>query len=107
MRGLEWRTILAAAIAGSSLFAAAGAQAHDDDRWRDDRWRREHRNHHDARDHWRHEPAPRVVYERQPVVYERQPVVVAPAPVFVAPMAPAYSPPVDPSLNFNFSFPLR
>jgi hypothetical protein len=104
MRGLEWKTILAAAIAGSSLFVAAGAQAHDDDRWR------EHRHH----GRWHHESERRVVYERQPVVYERQPVfverrpvVVAPAPVYMAPMAPMYSQPVDPSLNFNFSFPLR
>lgn len=100
MRGLEWKTILAAAIAGSSLLVAEGAQAHDDDRWHDDRWRWEHRHRHDVHDHWRHEPERRVVYERQSVV-------MAPAPVFVAPMAPAYSQPADPSLNFNFSFPLR
>ena len=102
MRGLEWKTILAAAIAGAGLFIATGAQAHDDDRWR---W--EHRHYRDHVDHWRHEPERRVVVERQPVFVERRPVVVAPAPVYMAPVAPAYSQPADPSLNFNFSFPLR
>ena len=45
MRGLVRKTILAAAIAGSGIFVAVGAQAHDDDHWRDERWRREHRHH--------------------------------------------------------------
>ncbi len=49
----------------------------------------------------------RVVVEREPVFIERRPVVMAPAPVYMAPMAPAYSQPVDPSLNFNFTIPLR
>jgi hypothetical protein len=31
---------------------------------------------------------------------------VAPAPIMVAP-APVYSQPVEPSLNFNFTIPLR
>jgi hypothetical protein len=38
------------------------------------------------------------------VVYQRAPVFVQPAPVM---MAPAYPQPVDPSLNFNFTIPLR
>jgi hypothetical protein len=103
MRGFEWRTVLAAAIAASGMFLAAGAQAHDDDEWR---WK--HRHH----GRWHQELERRFVHER-PVVYERpvyiqrQPVYVAPAPVMMAPMAPMYSQPVDPSLNFNFQIPLR
>jgi hypothetical protein len=97
MRGFEWKTILAAAIAGSTLFLAMGAQAHDDDDWR---WR--HR-------HYRHWQGPeRVFVERQPVFVERaRPVYVAPAPIMMAPMMPAYSQPVDPSVNLNFTIPLR
>ena len=95
MRGVEWKTILAATIAGSTLFVAAGAQAHDDD------WRWRHR--HDR--HWHHGPE-RVVVEREPIVVERaRPVYVAPAPVMMAPMN--YGPPQEPSLNFNFQIPLR
>jgi hypothetical protein len=105
MRGFEWRTVVAAAIAASGMFLAAGAQAHDDDEWR---WKHRHYDH----GRWHHEPERRFVHER-PVVYERpvyvqrQPVYVAPAPVMMAPMAPMYSQPVDPSLNFNFQIPLR
>ena len=98
MRGLVRKTILATAIAGSSIFLAVGAQAHDDDHWRDEHWRREHR-HFEEHERWRHEPPRRVVYERPPVI-------VAPAPIIVAP-APVYAQPVEPSLNFNFSLPLR
>ena len=105
MRGLVRKTILATAIAGSGIFLAVGAQAHDDDHWRDEQWRREHHQYVGEHEHWRHvEPPRRVVYERAPVVYERAPVFVAPAPVR---MAPAYPQPVDPSLNFNFTIPLR
>src|SRR5438270_11962741 len=63
MRGFEWRTVLAAAIAASGIFMAAGAQAHDDDDWR---WKHRHHDH----GRWHHEPERRVVYGR-PVVYER------------------------------------
>lgn len=113
MRLLDWRTVLVAAFAGAGvLISAAGAQAHDDDRWE----RRHYYKH--KHDHWRHyDPPPRVVYERSPrvvyeraprVVYERQPVVVAPVPVYMAPpMAQSYGPPADPSLNLNFNIPLR
>ena len=80
MRGLVRKTILAAAIAGSGIFVAMGAQAHDDDHWRDERWRREHRHHVEERERWRHEPPRRVVYERAPVVYQRAPVFVAAGP---------------------------
>jgi hypothetical protein len=102
MRGLYWRTILATAIAGSSLMlAAAGAQAHDDDRWR---WERDHGRH----EHWRHDPPRHIVYERErPVVVRQAPVYVAPAPVYMAPVAQAYPQAVEPSLNFNFNIPLR
>ena len=86
MRGLVRKTILATAIAGSSIFLAVGAQAHDDDHWRDE--------------HWRHVEPPRRV------VYERPPVIVAPAPIMIAP-APVYAQPVEPSLNFNFTVPLH
>jgi hypothetical protein len=101
MRGYGWRTILAAAIAGTGLILAAGAQAHDDD------WRWEHRRH-----GWHHEPERRVV-EREVIVERPRPVYVAPAPVIVpapvmvAPVAPAYSQPAEPSLNLNFNIPLR
>jgi len=104
MRGVVMKTILAAAIAGSSLFVAAQASAHDYDRW--DRWERKH--------HWKHSrgygPPSRVIVERP--VYVAQPVhpvYVAP----VAPMVPAYGYgggggyQQDPSVNFNFSFPMR
>ena len=98
MRGLVSKTIVAAAIAGCSLLVAAQASAHDgEDRW--DRWDR----HHHGR--WHDDEGPRRV------VVERQPIIVAPArmpaPVYLAPMAPAYSQPADPSVNFNFSFPMR
>lgn len=101
MRALDWKTILAAAVAGSGLLFAASAQAHDDDRWHDDHWRREHRHYVEEHEHnhWRHDPPRRVVYERPPVI-------VAPAPVMMAP-APIYAPPADPSLNLNFTIPLR
>src|SRR6266404_3384358 len=100
MRGFEWKTVLAAAIAASGVFLAAGAQAHDDD---ERRWK----HHHHGR--WQHEPERRIVHERRvvyerPVYVQRQPVYIAPAPVMMAPM---YSQPVDPSLNFNFQIPLR
>jgi len=98
MRGFEWKTIVTAAIAGSTLFVATAAQAHDDDDWR---WRHRHYK------HWERGPE-RVVVERQPVIVERpRPVYVQPAPVMMAPMMPAYSQPVEPSLNFNFQIPLR
>ena len=99
MRGLVRKTILATAIAGSGIFLAVGAQAHDDDRGRDEHWRREHRQYVEEHEHWRHAPP------RQ-VVYERPPVIVAPAPIMVAP-APVYIPSVPSSLNLNFSLPLR
>ena len=72
MRGLVRKTILATAIAGSGIFLAVGAQAHDDDHWRDEQWRREHRQYVEEHEHWRHEPP-------RPVVYERPPIVVAPS----------------------------
>jgi hypothetical protein len=99
MRGLVRKTILAAAIAGSGIFLAVGAQAHDDDRGHDEHWRREHRQHVEEHEHWRHEPPRRVVYERPPVI-------VAPAPVMMAPPV-VYPQAVEPSLNFNFTIPLR
>ena len=61
MRGLVRKTILATAIAGSSIFLAVGAQAHDDDHWRDEHWRREHRQYVEEHEHWRHDPPRRVV----------------------------------------------
>jgi hypothetical protein len=93
MRGFEWKTILAAAIAGSTLFVAAGAQARDDDDWR---WRHRHYK------HWEHVHE-RVVVERQPIFVERaQPVYVAPP---MMPMMPSYSQPGG--VNLNFTIPLR
>lgn len=101
MTCLNVRTLLSAAIAGSMvLAAAASAQADDGDRWERDRGRDRHHyvpEHHVHVVHERYvEAPPRVVYQR--------PVVVMPAPVYQAPM---YSQPVDPSLNFNFTIPLR
>jgi hypothetical protein len=102
MRGVVMKTILAAMIAGSSLLVATGANAHD--RW--DRWDRWERKHYHKHSHWRGYDGPRrVIVER--------PVYVAPVrPVYVAPMAPAYGYggggyQQDPSVNFNFSFPMR
>ena len=107
MRGVAMKTILAAVLAGSSLFVATQASAHDHhDKW--DRWERKH--------HWKHsrdwDRPSRVIVERP--VYVAQPV----RPVYVAPvapmvpMAPAYGYGgggyhQDPSVNFNFSFPMR
>jgi hypothetical protein len=101
MRGVVMKTILAAAIAGSSLLVATGANAHDRwDKW--DRWEHKH--------HWKHShgygPPQRVIVERPVYVAPARPVVLAP----VAPMVPAYGYggggyPQDPSVNFNFSFP--
>jgi hypothetical protein len=99
MTRLNSRTVLAAAIASSMIFAVtAGAQAHDEGRWERERWehRHHHHEHHYEHEH-RYEPAPRVVYERQPVM-------VMPAPVY---QAPAYAQPTNPSLNFNFTVPLQ
>ena len=104
MRGVVMKTILAAAIAGSSLLVATGANAHDRwDKW--DRWEHKH--------HWKHSrgygPPERVIVERERPVYiaPARPVVLAP----VAPMVPAYGYgggyQQDPSVNFNFSFPMR
>jgi len=96
------KTILAAAIAGSSLFVATQASAHDYDRW--DRWEHKH--------YWKHShgygPPSRVIVERPVYVAPARPVVLAP----VAPMVPAYGYggggyQQDPSVNFNFSFPMR
>ena len=60
MRGVVMKTILAAAIAGSSLLVATGANAHD--RW--DKWERWERKH-----HWKHSrgygPPQRVIVERR------------------------------------------
>jgi hypothetical protein len=103
MRGVVMKTILAAAIAGSTLLVATGASAHDRwDKW--DRWERKHYKH-----HWKHSRG----YDRPSRVIVERPVYIAPArPVYVAPMAPmvpaygyggGYQ--QDPSVNFNFSFP--
>ena len=107
MRGIALKTVLAAAIAGTGLLVSGQASAHDWEKW--DRW--EHRHH--RFEHW-HDEGPRravvdhhVVVERA-VVVEHPVVMARPAPVYVAPpMMPAYAPPADPSLNFNFSFPMR
>jgi hypothetical protein len=100
MRGVAMKTILAAVIAGSSLLVATGAYAHDRwDKW--DRWERKHYKH-----HWKYSRG----YDRPRVIVER-PVYVAPArPVYMAPMVPAYGYGggyQEPSVNFNFSIPMR
>jgi hypothetical protein len=109
MGGIALKTVLAAAIVTTGMLVAAQANAHDSDRW--DKWDRwDHRHHRSER--W-HDEGPRRVVERpvivqRPVVVERPVVMARPAPVYMAPMMPAYAPPpVDPSVNFNFSFPMR
>ena len=99
MRGLATKTILAAALAGTNVLAGASANAHDSwDRW-DDRWEHRHRYKHG---HYRYYDPPRRVIVERPVIVERT------RPVMVVPAYPVYSvPPADPSLNFNFSFPMR
>ena len=102
MRGLAMKTMLAAVIAGTSVLAAAEANAHDHwDKW--DRWEHRHGQKHGRyRDY---DPPRRVIVERPVIVERTRPVMVAP---MMAPVYPAYSPPpMDPSLNFNFSFPMR
>ena len=69
MRGVVMKTILAAAIAGSSLLVATGANAHDRwDKW--DRWERKHDRH-----HWKHSRG----YDRPSRVIVERPVYIAPA----------------------------
>ena len=101
MRGVAMKTILAAAIPGSSLLVATGAHPHER---RDKMDRLEHKH------HWKHSrgygPPQRVIVERPVYVAPARPVVLAP----MAPMVPAYGYggggyPQDPSVNFNFSFP--
>ena len=106
MRGVAMKTILATVLAVSSLFVAAQASAHDYDKW--DRWERKH--------YWKHShgygPPSRVIVERPVLVAQPvRPVYVAPVAPMV-PMVPAYGYggggyPQDPSVNFNFSFPMR
>jgi hypothetical protein len=99
------KIVLAAVIASSSLLVATGADARDRwDKW--DRWERKHYKH-----HWKHSrgygPPSRVIVERPVYVAPVRPVYVAP----MMPMAPAYGYgggyQQDPSVNFNFSFPMR
>jgi hypothetical protein len=107
MTRLNVRTLLSAGIAGSMLLAAAvSARADDSDRWERDRGRDRH---HYVPEHRYHVVHERYVEVPQRVVYQRQPVVVMPAPVYQAPLyqAPVYSQPAEPSLNFNFTIPLR
>jgi hypothetical protein len=106
MRGLAMKIILAAVIAGTGILAAAPANAHDRwDKW--DRW--EHKRH---KHHWKHsrgyDRPSRVIVERERPVYVEsvRPVYVAPP---MMPMMPGYGGGYqqDPSLNLNFSFPMR
>ena len=102
---LNFRNVVAAALASSVILAGLGSAQARDDRDRDWEWKKRDRHHHHHvervehvyRHEYRRERAPRVVHERQPVM-------MMPAPVY---QAPAYSQPVDPSVNFNFSFPMR
>ena len=103
MRGLVRKTILAAAIAGSGIFACGGCPGA--------RRRSLARRALAPRTpplRGARALAPRAAATRRlrarPVVYQRAPIIVQPAPVM---MAPAYPQPVDPSLNFNFTIPLR
>jgi Ni/Co efflux regulator RcnB len=98
-------TALGAAACAVTLIAGATGTAEARDDWRDRRWHRDHdRRDHDRWDrrhhHHYHDRGPRVVERR---VIER-PVYMQPAPVFAAPM---YQQPQDPSVNFNFTIPLR
>jgi len=103
MTKLNVRTLMAATLTGTVLLATAtSAWAHDDRDWGRKHWdHRDHRRYERVEYRHYHEPAPRVVYER--------PVVVMPAPVYRAPVysQPSYSQPVDPSVNLNFTIPLR
>ncbi len=124
MSGLTVRALLSAALAGSMVLAGtAGARASDGDRWdRDHRDYRDHRyveQRNWARDRWEHRHdgpdyryrpvATRYVEAPPRIIHEPQSVYVVPAPVMMAPVyqAPAYAPPAAPSLNFNFTLPLR
>ena len=89
-RRLAWRNAMAAAIAGLAvLTVAAGAQAHDQNRWK-------HYRHHGP-----HFVPPGHVYHSAPVIYAPRPVVYGP-PVYYEPV---YYPPQG--LNLNFNVPLR
>jgi len=121
MTGLMVRTLLSAALAGFLVFAGtAGAQANDGDHWdrdhRDHRYVEQRRWEHDRWEHrhdgpdYRYRPVATRYVEAPPrIIQERQPVYVVPAPVVAAPVyqAPVYAPPAAPSLNFNFTLPLR
>lgn len=109
MTRLNVRTLLSAGVAGSMILAAAAsARADDGDRWERGRGRG-HDRHHYVPEHRYHVVHERYIEVPQRVVYQRPPVIVMPAPVYQAPVyqAPMYSQPVDPSLNFNFTIPLR
>jgi hypothetical protein len=81
---------MAAALAGLAVLSvAAGAQAHDQKRWK------HHGRHFVPPGHAYH--APVIVY-RAPVYYERAPVYYEPT---------YYYPPPPPGLNLNFNVPLR
>ncbi len=102
MTAVNWRTVLASAVASFMFLAVTtGAQAHDWRGWKHERWeheRWEHRHHFVP-------PGHRYHYERsRRVVYEQQPVMVMPVPVYPA---PDYSQPMGSSLNFNFTIPLQ
>jgi len=102
MRGVAMKTVLAAVLAGFSLLIAAEANAGD--RW--DKWDRWERKHHHRHPHWRDDDRPRrTIVEREVYVERSRPTPVYVAPM-MAPMMPSY-PPQDPSVNFNFSFPMR
>ena len=110
MRGLAYKTVLVAALAGCGFLVTSAAYANDwDNRWDHDHHDRYYHHEHDA------PPPPRHVIVERPVIVERAPpVIIAQRPVYVAPVAkapvysaPVYSAPAEPSLNLNFNIPLR
>lgn len=93
VRNALWWKASVAVLAGVATLAVAGAAQADG-------WKKKHRHHH----HHYYEPDYVVVKPRY-----RQPraVYVVPEPVMVYPQPYSYGPSYPPSVNFNFSLPMR
>jgi hypothetical protein len=87
------KKIVLAAIAGTALLAASGAQA------KDDHWDHGYRGH-----YHRHFAPYRVVVRPAPVYYAPAAVYYPPQPVYYAPPRPVIygAVPVNPNLNIGF-----
>lgn len=90
---LWWKAPVALLAGVATLVVAGAAQA--------DGWKKKHRHHHH---HYYHEPEYVVV---KPRYRSPRTVYVMPEPVMVYPQQYNYGPSYPPSVNFNFSLPMR